>query len=291
MAKILLATLLVLAAGRGLPGLIRLRKLGGLRDGLLDIGGHSRSTALLLVLPALIVLMTLAIDSGLHAAGHGLLQFSFMLAVLFLCWGPRDVAADIEAVSKAPDSERRLAAAQALRCDVASQPLPFTPAALVGATFNAALARHFGVLFWFALIGPAGAVGYRLVQLLAAAPEQADVSADTRASLSRLRTLVDWVPARLMALSLALVADFEQVMQRWHAYRQLHAQGWFVLDNGFLGSVACAGVDAGLVAELNQPQGSASPLAALIASRLQLQRMLKLWLGVIALVVLGGWAG
>ncbi|MEO7199021.1 MAG: beta-lactamase induction protein, partial [Dokdonella sp.] len=91
--------------------------------------------------------------------------------------------------------------------------------------------------------------------------------------------------------SLSLVADFEQVMQRWHAYRQLHAQGWLVLDNGFLGSVACAGVDAGLVAELNQPQGSASPLAALIASRLQLQRMLKLWLGVIALVVLGGWAG
>lgn len=291
MAKILLATLLVLAAGRGLPDVIRLRKLGGLRDALLDVAGHSRSTALLLVLPALIVLVTLAIDSGLHAAGHGLLQFAFMLAVLFFCWGPRDVAADIEAVSKAPDSERRLAAAQALRSGLASQSLPFTPHALVGATFNAALARHFGVLFWFALIGPAGAVGYRLVQLLAAAPEQADVSAETRASLSLLRNLLDWLPARLMALSLALVADFEQVMQRWQVYRQLHAQGWFALDNGFLASVACAGVDAEFVADSDAQHGSASPLSALRASRLQLQRMLKLWLGVIALIVLGGWAG
>lgn len=291
MAKILLATLLVLAAGRGLPDLIGLRKLAGLRDALLDVGGHSRSTALLLVLPALIVLVTLAIDRGLHASGHGLLQFAFMLAVLFFCWGPREVAADIEAVSKAPDSERRLAAAQALRSSVGGQPLPFTAAPLVGATFNAALTRHFGVLFWFALTGPAGAVGYRLLQLLAAAPAQADVSADTRAGLDRLRSLVDWIPARLMALSLALVADFEQVMQRWQAYRQLHAQGWFALDNGFLASVACAGVDAALVPDADESQVSAAPLAALLASRLQLQRMLKLWLGVIALIVLGGWAG
>lgn len=291
MAKILLATLLVLAVGRGFPDLTRLRKLNGLRDALLDIGGHSRSMLLLLLLPALIVLVTLVIDTGLDAAGYGLPQFAFMLAVLFFCWGPRDLAVDVEAVSKAPDSERRLAAAQALQTGQAILPLPFTAPALAGASFNAALARHFGVLFWFALTGPAGAVGYRLVQLLATAPEQAEVSADTRASLERLRSLVDWLPARLMALALALVADFEQVMRRWQAYRQLHAQGWFTLDNGFLASVACAGVDVELAPEADDPQASASPLAALLASRLQLQRMLKLWLGVIGLIVLGGWAG
>ena len=42
--------------------------------------------------------------------------------MLFYCWGPRDLERDAEAVDKAPDSERRAAALQALRAETRTQP-------------------------------------------------------------------------------------------------------------------------------------------------------------------------
>ena len=60
--------------------------------------------------------------------------------------------------------------------------------------------RWFAVLFYFVLLGPAGALGYRLLQL----------SRDTFDSEVAERGLffVDWLPARLLAAAFSLTGDF-----------------------------------------------------------------------------------
>ena len=60
--------------------------------------------------------------------------------------------------------------------------------------------RWFAVLFYFVLIGPEGALAYRLFQLCAK-DSQEDV---TRRALF----YADWVPARLLAATFALAGDF-----------------------------------------------------------------------------------
>lgn len=54
----------------------------------------------------------------------------------------------------------------------------------------------FAVLFYFLLLGPVGALGYRLLQFAVAGKS------------SRLLQLADWVPVRLLALSFTLTGNF-----------------------------------------------------------------------------------
>ena len=60
--------------------------------------------------------------------------------------------------------------------------------------------RWFAVLFYFVLLGPAGALAYRLLQL---SREHFDV-----ALVDRCLFVVDWVPVRLLAAAFSLTGDF-----------------------------------------------------------------------------------
>lgn len=62
----------------------------------------------------------------------------------------------------------------------------------------------FAVIFWYALLGPLAALAYRLLALLA---EHAG-DEGLRSHAVRLRQLLDWLPARVLALSLALAGNF-----------------------------------------------------------------------------------
>lgn len=62
----------------------------------------------------------------------------------------------------------------------------------------------FAVIFWYALAGPLPALAYRLLALLGEHAEGEEL----RGYAVRLRHALDWLPARLLALSLALAGNF-----------------------------------------------------------------------------------
>jgi adenosylcobinamide-phosphate synthase len=107
----------------------------------------------------------------------------------------------------------------------------------------------FAVLFWFVVLpGPAGAVLYRAVALLAdewkGGEPGADVTPIVRerevfgAPARRLLWLLDWVPVRLTALSFAIVGDFEDAVYCWRT----QAQGWAGEEGGVpIGIVLASG--------------------------------------------------
>lgn len=291
MAQTLLAVLCVLAVTHALPDLARLRDFAWLKDWLERANGGSRGAASLLWLPLLLVVACALVQAGLAHVLFGLPAFAFGVAVLFLCWGPRDLEADIDAVLKAPDGDRRHAAAQALRPDPATRDLPLESAPLVEATFASALSRQFGVLFWFVLLGPAGALGYRLVQLIGRhAAFTAEQSEAQRELAERIARTLDWAPAHLMALTLALVSEFDAVIKTWRDYHAAHGRGYFTLDLGFLGALARAGVDADVAAGDGYAVDVDDPLLELADARKVLRRILVLWVALIALCVVAGWA-
>src|SRR5579884_405416 len=279
MAIRLVAILLVLLVCRGLPELVRLRDFSWWRRWLDQTGRASAAAAFGFGVGVPVCAL---VQVMLHSILFGVAALAFAVAVLYLCWGPGDLERDAEAVTKAPDSERRAAALAALHAEGAPAPA-FAPESLVEAVFGAALKRWFGVLFWFVLLGPAGALLYRLAQRLAYAPDGAAVA--SRPAAERFALALDFAPAHLMALSLALASNFDAVFKTWHDYHQAHGKGYWCLDLGFLAAIARASVDADVAADGN----AQTPLVALEDAMVLMRRVLVVWLTLVALVVLGGW--
>ncbi len=101
--------------------------------------------------------------------------------------------------------------------------------------------RHvFGVMFWFILLpGPTGAVLYRLAALLHekwGTPGEEELGRFGHFARQSFE-LIDWIPARLTAMSFAIAGDFEDALFCW---RQ-QAQGWL---NPQQGIVLAAGAGA-----------------------------------------------
>ena len=292
MSATLIAVVLALFLGHAMTPLARLRRHGWF-DRWLAFGrsrfGHAFTSPLsLLISLGLPLLLVGWLQSALDGRFFGIPGFLFAMAVLIYCWGPRDLDLDVETVIDEREPDARLKAAAAL-FPVGGKPALEGPA-LVEAVFRSALWRWFGVLFWFALLGAAGALGYRLAAI--AAQDEAGRQADGDAP-RRMRTLLaalDWPVAQLMTFGLALAADFDRVVMAW---RQWHAEGWR-LDAGFLAAAGRASVASELAEEEADPGDGPAQAPDLLELRDAMSlvwRVLLLWLGVIALFVLAGFVG
>lgn len=289
MAISLLVALIALGLLHVMPQLARWRADGLFRRWvaqLSDTSGIGR-VVLALLLP-LVICAVLAWLFGRSPLGE-LLQVVLSLIVLIYCLGPRAFEADLEAIVRAPDDVARESAAQALADD--GEQVPWTAPALGAAVVYAALRRRFGVLLWFFLLGPVGALLYRLAQILAR-DEALQLDPDARTAATYTANALDWLPAQLLTFTLAVVGHWEAVIgawKRWHS--QAAPTSWYVSGPDFLGAAARADVLMDIEAGDGYAEQHGDPLSELIRLRSALLRALLAWLSVVALIVIGGWAG
>ena len=118
----------------------------------------------------------------------------------------------------------------------------------------------FAVIFWFVILpGPAGALLYRAVALLA--EEWGEVLpgveptplTQARGEFGRparqLLALLDWIPVRLTALSFAIVGDFEDAVACWRT----QAQRWTMHGGGLAIGILLASGGGALGVQLGGP--------------------------------------
>lgn len=216
-----------------------------------------------------------------------LLQLVFALAVLLFSLGPHAFEADMEAILKAPDQASREAAAQVLSDD--GETIAWRTADLGEATAYAALRRRFGVLFWFFVLGPVGALLYRLARQLGHDTSLA-LDAGARTSARYLANALDWLPAQLMVFTLALVGHWDAVIgawRRWH--QQAVPNSWYLSNPDFLGAAARADVLTDIQGGDGYVEEYTDALHELRRLRDALLRALLAWLSVVALIVMGSW--
>ena len=246
--------------------------------------------ALALLPPLLLVLL---FQLALADSVLGLPSLVFGVVALFYAWGSRDLDVDVDAVVEAGDPIARHAAAAWLW--PAGAPVSMAGGALIGAVFGSAKRRWFGVLFWFLLLGPVGALLYRLAAIAAQGSASHLLPAETVDGARGLLAVLDWPVAQLMTFAMALVGNFDAVVTAWRE----NDGASFSLDAGFLAAAARACVRTELAEEAEDETESGVPGAAVIDSpalpdllrdAMSLAwRILLVWLAVLALFVVAGW--
>ncbi|MEO6925436.1 MAG: regulatory signaling modulator protein AmpE [Rhodanobacter sp.] len=289
MAIRLLAVLIALGLLHVAPQLASWRRDGLFRRWvaqLSDTSGAGR-VVLALVLPLILCLLLAWLFS--HTVLGELPPLLFALIVLLYCFGPREFERDLEAIQGAPDLVSREAAAQALSADGRS--VPWTAPALGEAIIYAALRRRFAVLLWFFLLGPFGALLYRLAQTLGRDDSLALDTASQRVA-EYVANALDWLPAQLLTFTLAVVGHWDAVIDAWRRWHiQATPTSWYERGPGFLGAAAQADVLIDIEAGDGYAEEHSDPLDELRRLRGALLRALLAWLSVVALLVIGGWVG
>ncbi len=155
--------------------------------------------------------------------------------------------------------------------------------------------RHvFGVIVWFALLGAAGAIVYRLAALLNdrwGAARDGDTGAFGRFAV-RAFEIMDWLPLRMTAFSFAVAGDFMGAVECWRT----QAATWRVRSQGILLASAAGALGVKLGGVLHQdsgieyrPQlgdGDEVDVDSMDAAAGLIWRALVLWLFLVLLVTL-----
>jgi len=287
MAVTLLATLIALGLLHLLPQLARWRHDAVFRRWVRQLDDTAGSARVwLALLPPVLLCLLLVWVVGTTPLGD-LGQLLVALVVLLYALGPREFEADLADILAAPDAVSREAAAQGLAGP--GERVDWNAPALGEAIALAALRRRFGVLLWFFLLGPAGALLYRLAQTLGR-DDSLGLDSDSRTHARHLANALDWLPAQLMVFTLALVGHWEAVMDAWRRWQlDAGAHSWYLRGPDFLGAAACADIASEIEAGDGYAEEHSDPLLELVRMRRALLRALLAWLSVVALVVLGGW--
>ena len=78
-----------------------------------------------------------------------------------------------------------------------------------------ALQSTFGVIFWLIIIGPIAALLYLFLSLLSTRDISSVLNVALRNAALKLHVIIDWLPARLYSLTLAVVGNGKEGWQLW----------------------------------------------------------------------------
>jgi adenosylcobinamide-phosphate synthase len=186
-------------------------------------GGERRHGTVAWLVAVLPLVLATAVLNLLFDRIHVLLALAFNIAVLYLTLGFRQFSHHFTAIQlaiKSGDIERARAELEAWRG--ASGVVRSREEVIRLAIEEALLASHrnvFGVLLWYVLLGPAGAVLYRLAAYFAMRWKSLGAFG---AFAQRAFHLLEWPAVRLTAAAFAVVGDFEDAIYCWRT----QARSW-----------------------------------------------------------------
>jgi adenosylcobinamide-phosphate synthase len=256
-------------------------------------------------------LLAVAVPAMLVMAVHWLLVWwlgwlaamVWGIAILYATLGFRQFSHYFTAVRDAlhagDDEQARRLLAQWMRKEPAAVPTQDVVRQVIEHSVISAHRHVFGVFSWYALgaalgWGPAGAVLYRISDFFHAythrkiAPGSHPVSEATQTSAAWLWRMMDWLPARITALSFAFVGSFEEAIDSWRLYEAQTEQA----DNTTLIIAATAGAVKLQLGRFTYPIAGAIPRAEHLRSVVGLVwRTVVVWMVFLALLSLAKWLG
>ncbi len=221
----------------------------------------------------------------------GFPAFLFASAILLYCLGPKDLNRQVKAFIDARESGGR-ECAYTIALDLAGEEAPHTEPfysrRVASGILEQANYRLFGVLFWFLLLGPLGAILYRLSRVLREITlDRTALGEEFHSGTQRLLEILDWLPARLTAATYAISGRFEEAMLGWRNAQNEIAEGSENSAGALLTGVGngALGMEEAWTEEtaIDAPPPLAEAALGLV------WRSLLVWVGLLGLVTISQW--
>ncbi len=225
------------------------------------------------------LVITLILQLLLQGFLFGVPYFVFGIFILMYCLGPACLSSDIEAYLDARslgDDDEALHYAGALTERAASTVPDQQTSDVTRAILHVANERIFSVLFWFVVLGPVGAVVYRLVTNISKRDEVDSLVQATRL----IQGIITWIPAHMLAAGYALTGHFDGAFRAYQSRPKesdLSLTNYDVLVTTGLGAL--------------RGQEVTDEISSIKAARDLVMRSIMVWIAVLALLTMGGWLG
>ena len=196
------------------------RYVSWLRAKLPTFSFQTGSVTLIIVIAG--VLFSVWLVSAMLANVLSLFGFIFGIAVLVFMIGPRDLDEDVQNINTAFENKDYQAAneyASKLCGRTISEPPMQLAQTVKEEVFLQANTRLLGVFFWFILLGPVGAVLFRLSCLLK--ENEINNNDEFAEAAQDLYKIIIWLPARICVLSYAVAGNFVDTMSYWNGVSDL----------------------------------------------------------------------
>ncbi len=226
-----------------------------------------------------------------------MLGFAFGIVIFIYCLGPACLSTDIESYINARttgDDDEALHYASSITGSTASSLPDKQIIDVTRAILYAANERIFSTIFWFIILGPFGAILYRLISELSKLSEheienlnqqnddnQSENEPEDINDLSSfsdfIHSLMSWAPARMLAAGYALTGNFDSAYQ---SYKNR------ITSTDISQSNYETLVTTGLGAMHNTEM--TNELAGVYAAQALVMRGVIVWIGILAVMTLGG---
>ena len=222
------------------------------------------------------VLLLFAIQVFLHNFLFNFPGFVFGVIVFIYCLGPACLSTDIEAYIQARtlgDEDEALHYAGTITDSAASTSPDQQTNDVTRAILHVANERIFATIFWFVILGPFGAMTYRLISELSKQIEYRELAEFS----AYIHSLMAWIPARMLATGYALTGNFDSA---YHAYKDRAYTSDITQSNNEV--LVSTGLGAMRTLE------TANEIASIYAAQALVMRGIIVWIGMLAVMTLGG---
>ncbi len=239
------------------------------------INSQHLSSILILLLPIMLVMILLQVwfDGRLF----GLIDLLFGLTIFAFCLGPKDLNRQINHYLDArKDGDEE--AANTLASAIMQKDAPENPDLQVVEVMRSILHesndRFFAVIFWFIILGPFGALLYRLTSHTMHSTRNATLANAAR----QFQATLAWAPAHIVAMGYALTGNYEGAKKEFYSKNKqndLYDCNYHTLITAGQGALKdCA---------------PGEETACIRSARALVLRTLVVWLALVAVLTLIGW--
>jgi AmpE protein len=243
------------------------------------------------ILPAFLIV---GLIQAALASGEGfiawLVKLGFAVAVLIVSIGVRGLTYELEEYRRALERNDREAAYMHVR-ELLREGPPANADEMNRKLLEVMLIRNnerlLAILFWFAVLGPVGAVLYRATCQLKGIRQSGGVlSGGFLDAVLRLHAILDWVPARITALCYAAIGSFVESVQQWRAGVRESGGDIYIANRLVL---AHSGLGALRLHDLEPERDNDSLREDIADAEALINRTVVVWLTGFALLTIAGW--